>query len=225
MKLPDSMKFLDSMKSSDKPVTTKLLQSNVSNWLIGTTKNSQGVVIGGHTKENYIQSLFAPNYTVYSNTTSAQRWNDDNFDSSQDGKPGRAALAVVPIEKPHNAIHLAVGGFDVPGIANYSFVPGANGDMGENDTASFDPIFYFHHCFIDLMFWAWQLKHKQDEKLDDLIPKYPGTNSVDSQGPTPGIAGGTWLGLDTPLDPFVNNHTGKPMTSNASGTLSFFYPF
>ena len=35
-----------------------------------------------------------------------------------------------------------------------------------------------------------------------LIENYPGTNSVDSQGPTPGVAGGTWLTLDSPLYPF-----------------------
>lgn len=201
------------MNSLGEQTTTGFLQSNVSNWLIGTVINDQGKKIGGGTTDNYIRSLFAPNYTVYSNTTSAQRWNDDNFDSSKAGDTAKADLAVVPIEKPHNAIHLAVGGFDVPGIANYSFVPDANGDMGENDTAAFDPIFYFHHCFIDLMFWAWQLKHKKGKKLD-IIPKYPGTNSVDYQGPTPGISGGTWLGLDTPLDPFVNDTTGEPMTSN-----------
>jgi tyrosinase len=194
--------------------TDQLLQSNVSNWLIGTVINSEGTQVGAATAAKYIQSLFAPNYTVFSNTTSAQRWNDDNFDISQTGGSGKAALAVMPVESPHNAIHLSIGGFDVPGLKNYSFVPDANGDMGENDTASFDPIFFFHHCFIDLMFWAWQVKHKACDKLE-IIPNYPGTNSVDNQGPTPGIAGGTWLDLTTPLDPFIDN-AGKPMTSNAS---------
>lgn len=33
-----------------------------------------------------------------------------------------------------------------------SALVGANGDMCENDTASFDPIFFFYHCFIDLVF-------------------------------------------------------------------------
>lgn len=30
---------------------------------------------------------------------------------------------------------------------------GSHGDMGENETAAFDPIFFFHHCNIDRMFW------------------------------------------------------------------------
>jgi tyrosinase len=51
--------------------------------------------------------------------------------------------------------------------------------MGENDTAGFDPIFYFHHCFIDKMFSAWQQKHNSTKKLD-IIQGYPGTNSVDN---------------------------------------------
>jgi len=44
------------------------------------------------------------------------------------------------------------------------------------------------------------------------LTHYPGTNSVDSQGPTPGIAGGSWLTLDTELAPFLKG-SGKPMTS------------
>jgi len=202
--------------------TTDLLQSNVSNWLFDEVTNDQGTLVGGHTQDHYIQSLFVPYYTVYSNTTSAQQYNDDNFDDSE-GSGGKS-LAAVPIEKPHNSIHLAVGGFEIPN-ADYSFVPGANGDMGENDTAAFDPIFFFHHCFIDLMFWAWQNIQCKTTQLD-LWPKYPGTNSVDAQGPTPGILSGSWLDLDTPLEPFINRNTGKPMTSNDVtniGDLGYIY--
>src|SRR5262249_10563444 len=36
----------------------------------------------------------------------------------------------------------------------------------------------------------------------DIIAGYPGTNSVDSQGPTPGTAPNSWLTLESPLDPF-----------------------
>jgi tyrosinase len=185
----------------------ELLQQNVSNWLIGTVTNSEGKKIGANTRAKYIRSLSAPNYTVYSNTTSAQRWNDDRFEGSEVGSTAKTdgdKNAVVSGESPHNAIHLAVGGFHVPGISNYSHIPGANGDMGENNTAAFDPIFFFHHCFIDLMFWAWQVHHGKEHELD-IITAYPGTNSVDNQGPTPGIPGNTWLGLDTTLNPFTNH--------------------
>jgi tyrosinase len=201
---------------ADSIITDGLLQSNVSNWLRSTVINDKGVTVGGNTADLYYGSLTAPNYTVFSNTTSAQRWNDDRFDESFTGNPGAAVTAVVPLEKPHNSIHLAVGGFEVPGIKSYSYVPNANGDMGENDTAAFDPIFYFHHCFIDLVFWSWQSIHKKETQLD-LLNNYPGMNSVDSQGPTPGIQGNVWLSLKTPLAPFGQ-------TSDASGTHSCFFP-
>jgi tyrosinase len=73
-------------------------------------------------------------------------------------------------------------------------VIGANGDMGENDTAAFDPIFYFHHCFIDKIFWDWQKKwgsQLSSRTKPAIEAGYPGTNSVDYQGPTPGVAGNT----------------------------------
>ncbi|KAF5530115.1 tyrosinase [Fusarium mexicanum] len=85
--------------------------------------------------------------------------------------------------------------------------------MGENDTAAFDPIFFFHHCFVDLVFYEWQKKNNALESFD-IIQGYPGTNSVDSQGPTPGVAGGTWLTLDSALDPFKKpDSETDPMTS------------
>ena len=58
-------------------------------------------------------------------------------------------------------MHLAVGGFDIPAY-DASPITGANGDMGENDTAGLDPIFFFHHCFIDYMFWTWQRRQGQN---------------------------------------------------------------
>ncbi|MGW4774375.1 tyrosinase family protein [Nocardia sp. NPDC004278] len=41
----------------------------------------------------------------------------------------------------------------------------ANGDMGENDTAVFDPIFCFHYCVIDYVFWV---SHKRRGFTDRL---------------------------------------------------------
>jgi len=86
--------------------------------------------------------------------------------------------------------------------------------MGENDTAGLDPLFYFHHCFVDRVFWLWQKKHKATDRLE-IIPHYPGTNSVDSQGPTPGVTPNAWLTLESPLDPFKKKvgRTERPYTS------------
>jgi tyrosinase len=179
-------------KYPDYQTNVGLLDGNVVNWL------TSSIVVGGQTIPTneiaaYQACLDAPNYTVFSNTTSAAQWNDDNPNA-----------VVTPVESPHNAMHLAVGGYDVPTGPNAgddSPIDGANGDMGENDTAGLDPIFYFHHCFVDRMFWLWQQKNGFTDHLE-LIDAYPGTNSVDNQGPTPGVAGGTWLSLDSPLLPF-----------------------
>ena len=163
-----------------------------------------GKPIRTHVIKKYQDCLNAPNYTVFSNTTSAAQWND-NLDTG--------TSPIVPLKSPHNSIHLAVGGCDVPGY-DRSPIQGANGDMGENDTAGLDPIFFFHHCFIDRMFWLWQKRHGCTDHFD-IIAGYPGTNSVDSQGPTPGTAPNSWLTLKSPLDPFriKANGTERPYTS------------
>jgi hypothetical protein len=46
-------------------------------------------------------------------------------------------------------------------------------DRGENDTAGLDPIFFFHHCFVDRVFWLWQKKHGLPTSLRSFpnIPK------------------------------------------------------
>jgi tyrosinase len=176
------------------PQSVVVLNQNIAAWL------NQEIIIRGRTVSTGVHKAFtdclgAPNYTVFSNTTSAAAWNDN------------APLAV-PLESPHNKIHLAVGGFDVPGVQDDSVIPGANGDMGENDTAGLDPIFFFHHCFIDRVFWLWQQGHGATDELP-IIDGYPGTNSADSQGATPGIPPNAWLSMDTPLEPFTLAENGN----------------
>jgi tyrosinase len=181
-----------------------LLNANIVNWL-GSSIVVDGKPIPTNVAQKYKDCLNAPNYTVFSNTTSSAEWNT-NLNAGS--KP------VTPVESPHNSIHLAVGGYDVPTGANagdYSPVDGANGDMGENDTAGLDPIFFFHHCNVDRMFWLWQKKHGYKDHLE-IIPDYPGTNTVDSQGPTPGMAPNSWLTLESPLHPFKKKVKGKEIT-------------
>ncbi len=181
----------------------KLLNQNVVNWLTSYIFVN-GTKMPTNTRSKYENCLNTPNYTLFSNTTSAAQWNNDLSDGSGH---------VVPLESPHNDMHLAVGGFDIPG-ADFSAIPGANGDMGENDTAGLDPIFFFHHCFVDRVFWLWQQKHGFTDHLE-VIAGFPGTNSVDSQGPTPGVAPNAWLTLESPLDPFQKTDNGarRPYTS------------
>jgi tyrosinase len=177
------------------------LDTNIENWL-GASITVNGKRISTTVADLYELCLDAPNYTVFSNLTSATQWSKDH------------GAKVVPVEQPHNDIHLAVGGWDVPS-ADYSPIQGANGDMGENDTAALDPIFYFHHCFVDRMFWLWQQRHKSTDTFD-VIPAYPGTNSMDGGGqPTAGVAAGIWLTMDSPLAPFTTEVDGerRPTTS------------
>ncbi|KAI8635668.1 tyrosinase [Xylariaceae sp. FL1651] len=202
--------------------TDKLLNDNVTNWLSYNIENSDGKVIQTNTYYKYLKCLEAPNYTVFSNTTSATQYNEDiyyntpgNDVSPQTVPPKKPHLPVVSLESPHNDMHLAIGGFDIPGQGNFDSIIGANGDMGENDTAAFDPIFFFHHCFIDKVFWDWQRKWHARTKLT-IEAGYPGTNSVDYQGPTPGVSGNTWLTMESPLAPFTVDDTegGNALTSN-----------
>ena len=183
-------------KSYEECVT--LLDQNIRNWL-GSHIVVNGKPVATNVAKKYKDCLNAPNYTVFSNTTSAAEWNDNVPEGE---KP------VTPLESPHNDIHLAVGGFDVPNQTDFSPIAGANGDMGENDTAALDPIFYFHHAFVDRVFWLWQKRHHREDHLE-VIAEYPGTNTVDNQGPTPGMPPNSWLDLDSPLNPFVKVEDGK----------------
>jgi len=179
----------------------KILNNNIRAWLHGnnpTPSDPNPSKDGVYWQ--FQNCLRAPNYTVFSNTTSASQWNIDH--------PG----VVTSVEHPHNDIHLAVGGFDLPGQGEVGQIAGANGDMGENNTASMDPIFFFHHSNIDRMFWLWQKQNGHTDELE-IISGYPGTNSSDMQGPTPGIAPGTSLSLDTPLNPFLKDEFGTVYTS------------
>lgn len=113
------------------------------------------------------------------------------------------------MEEPHNDVHLAVGSYsgiilnpDVKTIAwnAKALVAGANGDMGENETAAFDPIFFLHHCNIDRMFWVWQKKHGKTEKL--VIDETNAGVKITKENVTFGQKIGEILTLDTPLKPF-----------------------
>lgn len=209
------------------PKNLKPLNDNIKSWLRFGVELDSGDPVPIGTAQKFRECLDAPNYVVFSNTSSATKFNQDNLQVEGTGKH-----MVVPLEMPHNSMHLAVGGYHIPtDPVNVNPnpkdpVPGlANGDMvrltqlqlrdwaiadsiqGENDTASFDPIFFFHHCFVDRMFWLWQQKHNQTTQLviDPEYQRYRGTNNFDGgQGPTPGRHAGTWLDLDTPLEPFVN---------------------
>ncbi|MGH7062593.1 MAG: tyrosinase family protein [Stellaceae bacterium] len=173
------------------------LNDNITTWLNGKIRIDG--VWRGEVLSRFVQSLDAPSYTLFSNTTSASAWQTERGPN------------VVSLESPHNTMHLAVGGFDYPGQGDDSAIPGANGDMGENDTAGLDPIFFFHHCFIDYVFWIWQRRNLATDAFD-IDPKDPGANS-NANPPPAGIEPNTPLTLDTPLEPFRKADGSRKFTS------------
>ena len=90
---------------------TEFLNENVRGWL-----NGREMVPGMRAK--YRECLETKTYTVFSNKTSATKWNDDNAYTSN---------LVVSLETPHDAIHNAIGGHDMPDRPTFD---GSNGDMG-----------------------------------------------------------------------------------------------
>ena len=210
---PDSAKKIaDAHNSAIKKCNEspeKLLETNIKTWL------TQGIVQNGEIKPNsvhwqYSECLSAPDYNRFSNTSSANL--DKNVFES--------------LEQPHNDIHLAVGGFATPALNEdgslrvdkdgkyeyYGLIEGANGDMGANETASFDPIFFLHHCNIDRMFWVWQKKNYATKNLDiyQETGDITGTNTA-GQGPTPYQTPKQQLTMDTILHPFKSD-SGEPRT-------------
>lgn len=194
-------------------IRTALLNDNIRNWL------NTSFTVGGKTRglvyQKFVDCLNAPNYTLFSNTTSAANWNDKN-----------PKALVVALESSHNSMHLAVGGFDVPGQGDSSPIAGANGDMGENDTAGLDPIFYFHHCFIDYAFWIWQRRHGATDRID-IDPNDPGAKYDPQNSPPPfGADPNATMSLTTPLEPFFKEY-GVPFTTadviNIEAQLGYGY--
>lgn len=184
-----------------------ILNKNVKSWL-GTgipTKYVGKSTSPWSVREKYLNCIDAPNYTVFSNTTTQGVWKSDH--------PSQAD--VTALEAPHNDIHLCIGGWHVPGHDHDGpTYTKAKGDMGENNTASFDPIFFFHHCFVDRVFAFWQEQHNFENNLK-IIDHFAGTLAITSDsGPSVTQSPGEYLTLDTGLAPFMNENTGKLFTSN-----------
>lgn len=191
-----------------------ILNANVLQWLNnhvyyvpGADPSVQpGPMVPAGIVQAYKDCLEAPNYTTFSNVQSAAYY------STPAGSP-----QLVPLEQPHNDIHLSVGGWNLPNNVNnggpdFSQIPDANADMGENDTAGLDPIFYFHHCNVDRMFWLWQQKHGCTDQFDIIADSNdPGTstgyNDANGQGPANGQTENEILTMQTLLKPFMKSET------------------
>jgi tyrosinase len=107
-------------------------------------------------------------------------------------------------------------------------IPGANGDMGENETAGLDPIFFFHHCFIDYTFWIWQRRNGFTDAFD-IDETDPGAVYNLQNGPSPpaGADLNQPMSLETPLKPFPSTDGERIMitkeTINIETDLGYTY--
>ena len=198
--------YTDLQNAKYGPTATQELNANVRAWLHGTAEPvkdddpNTGYADTYSLIERFRTCLRAPNYTIFSNTASHKQAIED-----AGGDPNKDHF-IQSLESPHNGIHLSLGGFYQKGAYDASPILGANGDMGDNETASFDPIFFIHHSFIDLIFWKWQTLNQKTAKGSlDVIEFYPGTVVV--EGST-GYAPGTLLTMDSPLYPFKNPKGG-----------------
>lgn len=186
----------------DKGQAISLLQENIICWL------NDGVA------KQFKKCLSTQEYNPFSNTSSA---------ACHQGCPS--------VEQPHNDLHLAVGGFTPPetyedgsvkqdsqgNIMWKTAIVGANGDMGANEVASYDPVFFLHHSNIDRMFWVWQKKHKKTKKgtieIDYSHEEDEGISN-NGQGATPYQTWGQKLDIkETILYPFQDEY-GVPRASN-----------
>lgn len=188
-----------------------LLQENIIGWLNEGRRKRKSDYVG--VAKQFKDCLETPEYNPFSNTASVR--GDPSFTS---------------LEQPHNDLHLAVGGFTQPetnedgsvkqdSLGNIMWkgpIEGANGDMGANEVASYDPVFFFHHSNIDRMLWVWQKKHKKTNPstftIDNSDEEDEGiSNSV--QGATPYQTWGQKLNEKTILYPFQDEY-GVPRTSS-----------
>ena len=181
-----------------------LLQANIISWLSDGARGLEGV------SQQLEDCLHTTDYNPFSNTTSA-----GSADSS--------------LEQPHNDLHVAIGGFTEPktnedgsvkkdSLGNIRWdgpIEGANGDMGANEVASYDPVFFLHHSNIDRMLWIWQKKYKKTYPDTFTIDNSDDTDkgiSNSNQGATPNQTWGQKLNENTILYPFQDEY-GVPRTS------------
>jgi len=175
---------------------TQILNENVMNWTRGEDLFPANICC------KYKKSLEVPDYTSFSNSKSS----------------------VASLETPHGDMHLAVGGFPSPHDGVQTNIQMGNGDMGENENAAMDPIFFFHHAFIDKLFWQWQKEHKSKNKLV-INQTDPGAKVNSNQGATSHQTLGQSLTTRTRLHPFTTDgiHFTSRMVTNIETQLLYTY--
>ncbi|KAI3549933.1 hypothetical protein CSPX01_02108 [Colletotrichum filicis] len=190
-----------SLDGKDPASVARILNGNIAAWLSGKIQIDGKASLTSipdtvSIVSRYKASLGAPNYTLFSNKASRGEWLHNTKGSLE-------SKFHTSLEDPHNAVHLAIGGFYQDGEENAKPVEDFHGDMGENETASFDLIFFLHHAFIDYVFWTWQVKHRLT-KPGSLLVKPNITAGTLSAG-SPVLSPGNKLEMSSPLAPFLKS--------------------
>jgi hypothetical protein len=101
-------------------------------------------------KDDYVKAMKAPTYSHFV-------WKDGKDPSDPNSGP---------LEDPHDAGHGLMGyGYDEKNQNNYYA-----GDIGNPNTAGYDPIFYLHHCFVDYVLDQWW-NSNHSISLEDFLPE------------------------------------------------------
>jgi hypothetical protein len=110
---------------------------------------------------NYAKCLQASIYTIFSNLNSVHEWNTDSKNPFS-----------WSIERPHNDMHVAIGG-SARGAPDADFDQLASGDMGENETAAFDPAIRNRTKEIQVTYDCSIMFASTGEKLSDFDISHP----------------------------------------------------
>ncbi|KAK0370477.1 hypothetical protein CLIM01_12170 [Colletotrichum limetticola] len=179
----------------------RILNGNIAAWLSGKIQidgkaSPTSIPDTVSIVSRYKASLDAPNYTLFSNKASRGEWLHNTKGSLE-------SKFHTSLEDPHNAVNLAIKGFYQDGEENAKPVEDVHGDMGENETASFDTIFFLNHAFIDYVFWTWQVKHRLTKPSSLLVE--PDITAGTLSAGSPVLPPGSKLEMSSPLAPFLKS--------------------
>lgn len=151
-----------------------------------------------------------------------------NYDSFSNEDSGSRS-----IELPHDFIHASVGSaqYFIPNRREAEKFSLATGDIANVPLAAYDPIFFFHHCFIDRVFWEWQVRHKAtkilpmsgDKNYNLLTPLRPFTKNSSEFFTSADLADIQLLGYNYPIfeKTELNSNLRKSLRSAGPGNNWF----
>lgn len=95
----------------------KRLNQNVKEWLRVKVENGKVVPLPDYpvgTFQKFQKCLKVDEYVLFSNTSSARQYNQEQLNNESTSFRDVDAL-IMPLEAPHNDMHLCIGGYTFPG--------------------------------------------------------------------------------------------------------------